>query len=136
MSTDAINWVRLLPCPTPTTKLVLFMLANYARKGTHKCYPSEKHLAEICGVSDRSVRRCIASLEELEYITVQKRLGTTNLYKLGMDTRVHPPADTSGHPTQATSVHPPRTPVSSNTLPIHIINPPQTRRRTKNDLAG
>lgn len=128
MSTDAINWVRLLPCPTPTTKLVLFMLANYARKGTQKCYPSEKHLAEICGVSDRSVRRCVCSLEELGYIFVQKRLGMTNLYTITMDTSVHP--------TQDTSVRTPRTPVAANTLDIQNTNPPIKKKRTQNDLAG
>tara|TARA_R110001592_G_scaffold289460_1_gene558620 strand:+ start:99 stop:488 length:390 start_codon:yes stop_codon:yes gene_type:complete len=129
MSTDAINWARPLPCPNPTTKLVLFMLANYANKRTHQCFPSEKHLGEICGVSDRSVRRCISALEDLGYITIRKRLGMTNLYRLSMDTSVHP--------TQATSVHPLRSPVSSNTLNIQNTNPPpQTRGRTKNDLAG
>lgn len=128
MSTDAINWVRPLPCPTPTTKLVLFMLANYANKRTHKCFPSEKHLGEICGVSDRSVRRCISTLENLGYITIQKRLGMTNLYRLGMDTSVHPP--------QATSVRPLRPPASPNTLDIHNTNPRPKNKRTKNDLAG
>ena len=128
MSTDAINWVRLLPCPTPTTKLVLFMLANYANKRTHKCFPSEKHLAEICGVSDRSVRRCIATLENLGYITIQKRLGMTNLYKVSMAASVHP--------TQDTSVHPLRPPASSNTLLIHNTNPQRKNKRTQNDLAG
>jgi len=128
MSTDAINWVRLLPCPTPTTKLVLFMLANYANKRTHKCFPSEKHLGEICGVSDRSVRRCIATLESLGYITIQKRLGMTNLYRVSMAV--------SDHPTQDTSVHPPRPPVAANTLDIQNINPPIKKKRTQNDLAG
>jgi len=128
MSTDAINWVRPLTCPTPTTKLVLFMLANYANKRTHRCFPSEKHLAEICCVSDRSVRRCISTLEDLGYITIQKRFGKTNMYKLGMDTSVHP--------TSATSVHPLRPPVSANTLDIHYRNPPSRNKRTKNDLAG
>jgi hypothetical protein len=128
MSTDAINWVRLLPCPTPTTKLVLFMLANYANKRTHKCFPSEKHLGEICGVADRSVRRCVCSLEELGYIFVQKRLGMTNLYTITMDTSVHP--------TQDTSVRTPRPPVAANTLDIQNTNLPQRKERTKNDLAG
>ena len=128
MSTDAINWVRTLPCPTPTTKLVLFMLANYANKRTHKCFPSEKHLGEICGVSDRSVRRCIATLENLGYITIQKRLGMTNLYRVSMAA--------SDHPTQDTSVHPLRTPASPNTLDIHNTNPRRKNKRTQNDLAG
>jgi len=128
MSTDAINWVRLLPCPTPTTKLVLFMLANYANKRTNKCFPSEKHLGEICGVSDRSVRRCISTLEDLGYISIQKRLGMTNLYRLSMAV--------SDHPTSDTSVHPLRTPASANTLDIHNTNPRRKNKRTQNDLAG
>tara|TARA_Y100000114_G_C11712252_1_gene304100 strand:+ start:58 stop:399 length:342 start_codon:yes stop_codon:yes gene_type:complete len=100
MSTQAINWAREKYCPTPSSKLVLFILANYAKKGNHTCYPSEKHLGKICGLSDRQVRRCIATLVKLNYVTVQKRKGFSNLYTLGVDTGVQ-------------GVRPP---VSSNTL--------------------
>jgi len=114
MSTQAINWAREKDCPTPSTKLVLFMLANYAKKNNHTCYPSEKHLAKICCLSDRQVRRCIASLVKLNYVTVKKRKGFSNLYTLGVDT----------------SVRRVRTPTTPNTLNI------QKNRSRLNAIAG
>ena len=113
MSTQAINWARDKKCPTPSTKLILFMLANYARKANHTCYPSEKHLAEICSLSDRQVRRCIATLVRLDYVTVQKRKGFSNLYTLRVDTNVQRV----------------RTPKSPNTLNIQ-------KRSRLNAIAG
>ena len=64
MSIEAINWCKTKNCNTPSTKLVLVWLANYADQD-HSCFPSEKHLGELCGISDRQVRRCIDWLEKM-----------------------------------------------------------------------
>ena len=87
MSNHCINWARMKPCPNPTTKLVLILLANYA-DDLNRCFPSEAHLAQICGITDRSVRRAISSLVKAGYLDVEKRTGRTNLYTLRVDTGV------------------------------------------------
>jgi DNA-binding GntR family transcriptional regulator len=94
MSIEALNWCKSQPCPTPTSKLVLFVLSNYADE-RHSCYPSEKHLAKICGISDRSVRRCITALSELGLLDIESRKGTSNRYHLRVDTSVQSRVDTS-----------------------------------------
>ena len=116
MSNAAINWCREKRCPNPTTKLVLVMLANYADE-RGQCYPSEKHLAEICCIAERSVRRSIANLADAGLITVRRRKGLTNLYQLAI-------------PTQATSGRKVRPFLAANTL--------HTKRaaRSLNDIAG
>ena len=87
MSNHCITWAVNRPCPTPTSKLVLFLLANYANQ-KNECFPSERHLAEKCGVTDRSVRRALTLLIQKGYISVSKRGGRTNLYKIHADTSV------------------------------------------------
>lgn len=87
MSIEAINWCKTKNCNTPSTKLVLVWLANYADQD-HSCFPSEKHLGELCGISDRQVRRCIDWLEKNDLLTKQRRFGTSNRYFLNVDTHV------------------------------------------------
>lgn len=116
MSNAAINWCREKRCPNPTTKLVLFVLANYADE-RGQCYPSEKHLADICCIAERSVRRSVRHLVDAGYMTVRRRKGLTNLYTLAV-------------PTQATSGRKVRPFLAANTL--------HTKRaaRSLNDIAG
>lgn len=87
MSIEALGWAVRQKCNTPTSKLVLFIMANYA-DSEHSCYPSEKHLGKICGVTDRSVRRCITWLKDNNLVTVAHRKGTSNRYFLSVDTVV------------------------------------------------
>lgn len=87
MSIAGLNWCIKQKTDTPTTKLVLFILSNYADEN-HSCYPSEKKLAELVGVSDRQIRRCITSLVNDGLISIETRKGTSNRYYLGMDTDV------------------------------------------------
>ena len=72
MSIQALTWCVRQNCPTPTSKLVLFVLSNYA-DDRNSCFPSEKHLAQICGVSSRTVRRCLAQLSYNGLITINLR---------------------------------------------------------------
>ena len=81
MSIKALKWCVKQKCRTPTAKLILFLLANYADK-QHSCYPSEKHIAEVAGVSDRQVRTHLRDLEASGLIQVRKRSGTSNRYVL------------------------------------------------------
>ena len=123
MSVEALSWCKNQICPSPTSKLVLFVLANYADE-RHSCYPSEKHLSKICGVSDRSIRRCISALKEYGLVSIQLRSGTSNRYFLGVDTSVHRGVDTS--------VLPVRPPVSAYTKEILKTN----TEVNLNDIAG
>ena len=48
----------------------------------NKCFPSEKHLSKLCGVSERSIRRCIKQLKEKNLIQVSLRNFNSNEYTL------------------------------------------------------
>lgn len=93
MSIEAITWATRQTCPNPTCKLVLFVLANYADE-QHSCFPSEGRLAQICGITDRSVRRSLGMLENCGLVTIKARKGTSNRYVLGVDTGVRGRVDT------------------------------------------
>ena len=87
MSIEAISWGKRQKCNTPSTKLVLFILSNYADQ-EHSCYPSEKHIGSICGISDRQVRRCLDWVEKNNLLIKQRRYGTSNRYYLSVDAHV------------------------------------------------
>ena len=89
MSIQGLNWCIKQTTDTPTTKLVLFILSNYADENG-SCYPSEKKLAELVGVSDRQIRRCLKYLITNGLIKVEPRKGTSNRYFLSMDIDVQP----------------------------------------------
>ena len=122
MSIEALGWAIKQNCSTPSTKLVLFVMANYADE-QHSCYPSEKHLAKICGITDRSVRRCITSLKDSNLLSITHRKGTSNRYFLTVDIAVRTRVDMG--------VRTLRTRVSANTKDIQKNKP-----RSKNELAG
>lgn len=121
MSIRALSWAMHRECPTPTTKLVLICLANYADEAD-SCYPSEKHLGKLCGVSDRQVRRAIRALADLGMVTVHSRTGTSNRYVLTVDAHVR-----RGVVTDDRGVRPL---VTANTKDI------QNNNRSMNELAG
>ena len=106
MSIHALNWAIKAKTDTPTTKLVLFLLSNYADENG-SCYPSERKLSGLVGVSDRQVRRCLKWLVDQELIRIVLRKGTSNRYFLCMDT-----SDQTSVEPQVQTV---RTPVSTNT---------------------
>jgi len=122
MSVEAISAVKYVDCPTASTKLVLFVLANYAdERGS--CYPSEAHLGRICGLSARQIRRCIKTLEKMDVIRTESRLGTSNRYFLTVDAGVRGSADTHGRGVLSR--------VSPNTKEKQ-----KKQRRSLNDIAG
>ena len=119
MSIEALGWCKKQDCNTPSTKLVLFILSNYADE-RHSCYPSEKHLGKICGISDRQIRRCLAWLAENNMLEIKHRKGTSNRYFLSVDTNV-------------LTV---RTHKSAYTKDIQKKKPQTNKIRSKNELAG
>ena len=84
MSIEALNWCKNQDGPSPTSKLVLFVLSNYADE-EHSCFPSEKTLGRICGISDRQVRTHLKKLEASGLLTIISRTGTSNRYVLGVE---------------------------------------------------
>ena len=87
MSVEAISAVKWIDCPTPTVKLVLFVLANYAdERGS--CFPSAAHIGKICGISPRQVQRCIKDLEKMNVVRTEARVGTSNRYFITLDALV------------------------------------------------
>lgn len=106
MSIQALSWSVKKNCDNTTTKLVLILLANYADE-KNSCYPSEKHLAKLAGVTDRTIRRSLKWLNENAYLDIIHVSGTSNRYILRVDAHVHT--------TQEADVLTPRTLMSTNT---------------------
>lgn len=92
MGFKAVAWGRDVKCNTPLTKLVLIILCEYADE-KNSCFPSQGYLAEMCGVSDRQIRRSLVWLEEQNLIRVQHRSGTSNRYFVSMDSDVRTPLE-------------------------------------------
>ena len=73
----------------PTTKIVLYWIADHHNGETGDCFPSHKRLADLCEISDRDVRRQIFKLVELGLIQIENRSRSngsqsSNSYKLNM----------------------------------------------------
>ncbi|QDP55410.1 MAG: hypothetical protein GOVbin3762_14 [Prokaryotic dsDNA virus sp.] len=74
MSIELLNLSFKVKGLTPTKKLILVILCNYAdEKGS--CYPSYQHIADIVGLKDsRGVRRTIKEFEKLGILKIQNRI--------------------------------------------------------------
>ena len=75
----------------PAAKIVLYWLADHYNQSTGECFPSHKRLAELCEMTDRSVRLHLDQLAEAGLISVVKRTRdngsqTSNSYHLKMRT--------------------------------------------------
>lgn len=68
----------------PIGKLILLKLCDVANADGTSCFPSHKHIADICEVSKRTVIRRIRELEEKGFLTVHRRTingkKTSNIY--------------------------------------------------------
>ena len=93
----------------PTTKIVLYWIADHHNGETGDCFPSHKRLADLCEISDRDVRRQILKLVELGLIHIENRSRSngsqsSNSYKLNMSENMGrtnsptPPDTLSYHP--------------------------------------
>ncbi len=91
MSVEAITWALGIKTGSPTRKVVLLCLANYAdREGV--CWPSYESLAEQCEISKNTIIRCIAALVDGGLLTREVRhtkngKQTSNSYTLAMPMR-------------------------------------------------
>lgn len=63
-------------------KLVYSALAYYAHNRTQKCFPSYTKMAELTGVSRPTVVKALKALVEHGFVSVKKKGGKVNLYKL------------------------------------------------------
>lgn len=72
MSIQAMSWVINLDLPAADGKFVLLMLANHADEDGY-CYPSQKRLAQECGLGERAVRNQLSRLEDIGLIRRQRR---------------------------------------------------------------
>ena len=102
MSFQAMAWAVQQKCDSPGSKLVLLLLANYAdEKG--ECYPSQKHLGEMCGCSRVTVNKHIQKLEKDNFITIKKGASvfSYNIYRLHLSVKkVNATSKLSLHNTQ------------------------------------
>jgi len=73
MSIFAVAWALDTKVGDKNAKLVLISLAEQADNKTKKCWPSAKHLAERCEISERSIYRCIIYLQSKGLISVTHR---------------------------------------------------------------
>lgn len=62
-------------------------LAFFANAKTAACYPSQKVMAEMIGMSKRTVRRNLKLLEGLKLVKVEKRKGSSLYYLLKLEPR-------------------------------------------------
>lgn len=72
MSFQAMTWATEQDLKH-TEKIVLIMLANRCNHDTGRCDPSHKRLANECGMSLSTLKRCIDKLEQAGLLTVEKR---------------------------------------------------------------
>lgn len=135
MSFHAFLWAFDLELPSPSAKLTLQALANYANED-HESYPSHKTLCQKTCLSDRTIRRQLSNLVQLGLITVKQRTrpngsASSNVYTLNVgavagqmpvadtvpesqlaldlpiaDTPPPPPPRHSDHPGTVTTPHP------------------------------
>jgi hypothetical protein len=114
VSIEAMVWAKRTPTGSPTRRLVLYVLADYAdENGT--CWPSQRTIASQTELSERTVRRALAELEEAHLVTrVQQSRPdgsrTTDRYQLALDRPpgpvATPPATVTGPPGQPTRTPP------------------------------
>lgn len=65
-------------------KMTFAMLLSYAWQNDH-CFPGQERLAKDLGLTDRSVRSHLKSLEAKGLLTIQRRgQGKTNIYVLNL----------------------------------------------------
>lgn len=86
MSIEAMTWAFKRKGLTPTEKIVLLALADWANDDG-ECYPGQTTIAEKCDVSERTVRSVLARLIEWGLIDSEERrrpdgYRTSNLYRL------------------------------------------------------
>jgi len=87
MSNSAITWALSQKTGSPTSKLILFKLADQANDNG-VCWPSQKTMAAQCECNRATVNRHIKKLEDKGFLEVMRRtkdgVSLLNLYKLSL----------------------------------------------------
>lgn len=86
MSVEALSWAIKQKPKTPIQKLVLLCMANYT-DANQICFPSYRHLADICNTSGRTVINATKALEQQGFVQIIHRFNKqgkqiSNYYKL------------------------------------------------------
>ena len=82
---------------TSSQRFLLLVLSSFSNKHG-ECYPSQKTLAVLTGLTRRTINSGINSLQEKGYITSHKRKSeegdlTTNLYRIKIKPKLPSPGD-------------------------------------------
>ncbi|AVI66518.1 transcriptional regulator [Shewanella sp. WE21] len=100
----------------PLRKLVLIKLADNANDNG-ECWPSHQHIADQCEIGHSTVRKHIAALVDMGFVTIKNRKGPkgnlTNIYTISICYEVAPPVppdSTEGVPPDSIGMPPDSTP--------------------------
>ena len=80
MSIEMLNAGWNITGLTPTRKLILLLLCNYADEN-NQCYPSHRHIADKVGLKDtKGVQRTIKEFEQMGFLSIQHRKDSKGSY--------------------------------------------------------
>jgi hypothetical protein len=77
MSFDAIKWSWTVPDLTPTQRLILLAVCNMADDKNRQCWASQNYLAKATGLTDRSIRTALKTLESRKLLSRKHRTKAT-----------------------------------------------------------
>jgi hypothetical protein len=108
VSAEAMAWAKVTSFGSPTRKVVMLVLADYADEHW-SCFPGQVRLANETDLSVRSVSRVLADLEAAGWIVrEQRRRGdgsrTSDRYTIRRSPRSEQPANLSGSDRQPDTV--------------------------------
>jgi hypothetical protein len=130
MSIHAVSWALNLKVGSPTLKLVLIAVANYADENGC-CWPSQERIAKDTELTDRAVREALKKLQSLGFIERSDRRingakRQTDIIHLRFRQRNDIPLATPQEP--ASAGEPPEPPSGGdqrNLLPVEEASPPE-----------
>ena len=91
MSYEATGWAYEQEIDNSSAKFVLVVLANFADE-QWTCFPGQKRISRMTGMSERTVRRSLEWLETEGYISRQHRTGPTGRRTSDRYQLIDPPA--------------------------------------------
>ena len=89
MSIEAIRWAMKVRGITPQEKCVLLILADAHNGKTGKCFPSQDHIAEVAGCTEKMIRKHLSVIEQKGFIArtvTSYGKGRVTFYELNLET--------------------------------------------------